>query len=330
MASAAATVALLVVTVCAAGCGSRTEGAKPAGSHAEPHGLLAALGMVRATEGTRGYLRYGDIGRTRELVAADEMRWWGMHGHGLGRLRNYLPQIKDGLRVDPLAMRQSIQTGLPDQVSTILWGDYDVDAVDERLADRKIRRTDLDGATEWTTNAVGRWDPHGPLSRIVPTNDFNNIRTQPGLFAFSPYRDVLAWVTDPGQDTLAQDATARTLAECLGDDVVAATIARKGFDAPLAVGVRVPDTAHVIEVICVAPGSTDQAAKIRDQVEELLAHGESPLFRAPWSQRVPNATVEVTHDDIVRVVSRRGPRDGAGGVLQMVETTEIKDLVETS
>lgn len=331
--SIAATTALLAVAVFAAGCAGSTGGSSRAGSHAEPQaapdGLLATLAMVRATESTRGLVRYGDIGRTRELLAADRMRFWGVHGHGLGRIRDYSTQIDDGLGFDPLALRAAVQAGGPADYSAIVWGDYDVAAVNERLADRKISRTDRDGATEWTINADDEWDRDGPLAGIVPTNEFNNIRTQPGSFAFSPDRNHLAWVTDPGQDTLARDSTTRTIAECLGD-VVAATIATKGFDAPLAVGVRAPEATDVSEVICVAPGSADQAAKIRDQVKTLLDNGESPMTRAPWSQRVPNATVEVTSDALVRVVAKLDTHHSPGGILGMVETTEIKDLVETS
>ncbi len=325
--SLVATVAVLV-----AGCTSSTAGSSRAGSQAEPQaapgGLLEALAMVRATESTRELVRYGDIGRTRELLAADRARFLGVHGHGLGRIRDYSAQIDDGLGFDPLALRAAVQAGGSADYSAIVWGDYDVAAVDDRLADHKISRTDRDGATEWTIDADGEWNRDDPLAGIVPTNEFHNLRTQPGSFAFSPYRDDLAWVTDPGQDTLDRDSSARALAECLGD-VVAATVATKRFDAPLAVGVRAPEATDVSEVICVAPGSADQAARIRDQVRTLLDNGESPTTRAPWSQRVPNATVEVTGDAVVRVVAELDSNQAPGGILGMVETNEIKDLVES-
>jgi hypothetical protein len=331
MARVAAIVVLLVVAAVAAGCGSREQDANTAGPRAEPDGLLAALAAMRATEYSRAYIRYGDLEATGELAAADRLHWAGLHEHGLGRLDGGDPtmRIKAGLGFDPLAMRQVVAAGKPDHLSTILWGDYDVDRVNERFADRKIHRTDRDGATEWTTDADGHWDLHGPLGDIVWTNDFNNVRTQPGSFAFSPYRSDLAWVTDPGQHTLARDTTTRALAECLGDDVVAATITTK-FDAPLAVGVRLPKPPDVVEVICVAPGSAERAATLRDQVADLLAHGQSPQFREPWSQRLPNASAEVTGDGLVRVTSGHGRRQSPRQVLDMVETTEIRDFVGTT
>ena len=61
----------------------------------------------------------------------------------------------------------------------------------------------------------------------------------------------------------------------------------------------------------------------------LLDNGESPTTRAPWSQRVPNATVEVTGDAVVRVVAELDSNQAPGGILGMVETNEIKDLVES-
>jgi hypothetical protein len=327
VAGIASTMVLVAVTGFAAGCSSRVDGSSRAGARTEA-GLLAALAMVRATDSTRAYFRYGDIGRTRALVEADRSRFQPVHGHGLGRIRNYTKLIADGLGFDPLALRESVQAGNSADWSAIFRGDYDVDAVNGRLADRRISRADRDGSTEWTVNADGEVDLDGPLAGVVPLNEFNNVRTQPGSFAFSPKREHLAWVTDPGQDTLALDPSIRAVAACLGD-VVAATIATQGFDAPVAVGVRASGTTDVTEVICVAPGAADQATRIRDQVTALLANGTSPLTRAPWSQLVPNATVEVTAETLVRVVARLDAPAGPGRILGMVETTEIKDLVET-
>lgn len=316
--------AIMLAAVTLAGVvGCSDDGASGGGSS-----LLAALGKVRATDSTRMYVEYGNVAAARALHEADRERFVTLTGFGMGNLRNYYQVVSEDLAFDPLTLREAIAAGNPPDWSAVIWGDYDVNAVNNRFAELGVERSDDGDSTTWTTSADGDIRLDSPLATIAGPSTLNNVRTAPGSFAFSPKRDTLFWVTDPGGDTLAEDPTMKTLAQCLGD-VIAAIITRgENSTETLAVGVRAPSTTDVTDVICVAPGTRDPAS-IRDHATGQLANGQSPKADRPWSELLPNAKVEVTGfpDPFVRVIATPGGDNPPGRVVQMLHNRELNVLL---
>jgi hypothetical protein len=290
-------------------------------------GLLEALGKVRATDSTRGYVEYGNLVATRGLREADGKRFAILGGFGMGQLRSYSKVLAEDLAYDGLAQRAAISAGSPPDWSAIIWGDYDVNAVNNKFAELGIERDGNGDTTTWTSSADGDIELRNPLVTIGGPGSLNNVRTAPGSFAFSPKRDTLSWVTNPGGDTLAEDQTMKTLAQCLGD-VVAAVIARNpGAAEMLAVGVRAPSASDVTDVICVTPGTGDPAA-IRDHVSGELSNGTSARTNRPWSEVLPNAKVELAgFPTAVRITATPGADKPPGRPIQMVANRDLNALL---
>jgi hypothetical protein len=294
----------------------------------DDEGLLAALGQVRATDSTRGYVEYGDLTATRALLEADRQRFVTLTGFGTGRMRDYHKVVSEDLAFDPLTLRAAITAGAPPDWSAIIWGDYDLNAVNDRLAGLGVERKDSGGTTTWTSSADGDIRLSDPLVGIAGPGTLNNVRTAKGSFAFSPKSDTLRWVTEPGGDTLAQDPTMKTLAQCLGN--VVAAIIQRNEDGPetLAVGVRAPSTSDVTDVVCVAPGSRDPNS-VRDHLNDQLANGRSARTNRSYSELFPNAKVEVTGfpDAAVRLTANPGAGNPPGRPLQLLRTRDLNVLL---
>jgi hypothetical protein len=300
-----------------AGNGSRNESA-----------LVAALSKVRATDSTRKFVEYGSVRATRALAEADRARFYTLHMVGLGNVGPWSPLISTDLGFDPRLFQEGISAGVPGSWAGILWGDYDVNATNARFATFGIERSDSDGATTWTIDADNRSTDPGPLDMIAGEKTLNIARTQPGSFAYAVKRDTLAWITNPGQDTLAKDPTIKALATCLGD-VVAAVINREGrMTQPLAVGIRAPSASDITAVICVAPGARDQAEKIRATASATLPNGTMQNGQ-PWSQLLPDATTELTGDpnSVVRIIAKPAASLPLGNFVRILPTTELSELL---
>jgi hypothetical protein len=291
-------------------------------------GLLAALDRVKATDSTRSYVEYGNAAAARSLLEADRKRFLTMSGFGMGNLRNYSKVVAKDLGFDPAAAREAITAGNPPDWSAIIWGDYDVAAVNKRFGELGIERSDDGDVTTWTSSATGAIQFDSPLVTMAGPGTLNNVRTAPGSFAFSPKRDTLAWVTDPGDDTLAEDPTMKTIAGCLGDVMAAIITKSKNSTETVAVGVQAPSATDVTEVVCVAPGTRDPAS-VRDQVSNELATGQSPQARRPWSELLPNAKVEVSGfpQPAVRITATPGTENPPGRVIQMLNNRDLNTLL---
>jgi hypothetical protein len=264
-------------------------------------GLFGALGKVRGNEDTRVAVEYGAPARVRELGE----RFRSLEGYGFGTIANSARLVDDAIGVDPGAFDEAIVVGQPPRWGAVLWGDYDVDAVDERLGGMGIERTEQDGATRWTSGADLEIDFDGPFMGVVQTNQFNSIRTAEGAFAYAPAVAGVEWVTDPGDETLADDLRISGLARCLGD-VVAARIDQG------AVGVRADGT----EVFCI---EGDQ-----DAIETAL-DGNMPSTQKPWDEFLPGMKVE-QDGDLVRVTAPGNSDMPVGRVLRAMMTGDLRGL----
>jgi hypothetical protein len=289
-------------------------------------GLLAALGKVRATDSTRQWVEYGNV-VAAQVLADQEKRFLGLTGFGMGNLRNYARAIPEELGFDPLRFREAVSAGSPPDTTAIAWGDYDVNAVNAKLAEFGIERSDDGDATTWSASPDGSIRIDSPLVQIAGPNTLNNVRTAPGSFAFAARRDTLSWVTDPGDDTLAEDPAMKSVAECLGT-VIAAIISRDGRSTmTIGVGVRASSPTEVTDVICVAPGDRDPAS-IRDNASRQLAEGQSAVTARPWSELLPDAKVEVAGDpSYVRLTANPGADNPPGRVIQMLMNRDLNFLL---
>ncbi|MFC4857383.1 hypothetical protein [Actinophytocola glycyrrhizae] len=259
------------------------------------------MAKVRATSDSRTSVEYGAPARLRELGE----RFLALQGYGYGTIANTAKRVDEAIGVDPGTFDEGLLVGQPPRWGSVLWGDYDVAAVDSRLAGMGIERAEQDGATLWTSGADLEIDFDGPFIGVVQTNQFNVIRTAEGAFAFAPARAGVEWVSVPGDETLAADERIGGLARCLGD-VVAARIERE------AAGVLEDGT----EVFCLAAD--------KDAVEKALA-GDVPSTRQSWDELLPGATAEAD-GDLVRVTAPG--RDGApvGRVLRAMVTGDLRAL----
>jgi hypothetical protein len=316
--------AVMLVAVTLAGVTGCSDGGGGGGGGS---GLLAALGKVRATDSTRRYVEYGDVAAIRRLREGNDKRFLTLAGFGMGNLRNFYRTVSTDLAFDPMALREAISAGTPPDWSAIILGDYDVTAVNDKLAALGIERSGSGDATTWTASADGAITMDSPLVEIAGPNTLNNVRTAPGSFAFSPKRDTLSWVTDPGGDTLAGDSAMRTLADCLGGVVVAMIVESRGDT--IAVGVRAPSSTDVTDVVCAISGSRDPAT-LRDAVNAQLASGRSPATDRAWSELLPEAKVELAGISAVRITSRPGPDTPPGRPVQMLQNRELNALLGLS
>lgn len=265
-------------------------------------GLAVALGKVRANDDTRVAVEYGAPARVRELGE----RFRTVEGYGFGMIANTTRLVDEALAVDPRSFDEAIVVGQAPRWGAVLWGDYDVDTVNDRLAGLGIERAEEDGATRWTGGADYEVDLEGPFAGVVQTTQFNSIRTADGAFAYAPAAAGVDWVTEPGDQTLAEDEVIGGFGRCLGD-VVAAMI----VDG--AAGVRADGT----EVFCV---DGDKAAVEKALEEQPLSNGQ------PWEELLPGWRAEQV-DGLVRVTAPADEKLPVGRVLRAMSAKDIQDLI---
>src|SRR3954454_14534054 len=222
-------------------------------------GLTAALGKVAATDATRQYVEYGDVAVLGRL-AHDGKRFLSLVGYGFSPIAPVSQLMAEELHFDPATMDGALLAGQPPDWSGVLWGDYDVEAVDGALRDRDIPAEKDGECTRWTSGEDKEINLDGPLTGIARTSELNDIHTASGTFGYSSTRAGLAAVTAPGDDTLAGDPTLGGLAGCLGDAAAAILAAKvNGETTAYAVGVRASDGGAITEVACVARDATRKA-----------------------------------------------------------------------
>jgi hypothetical protein len=292
----------------------------------ESTGLRAALGRVAANDQTRQYVEYGDVAALSKL-AADGERYQSVLGYGLSPLANTYKIMAEKLHFDPTKMDGAVLAGQPPNQAGVLWGDYDVDALERALADLDIPAEDSGDGKRWRSADDQEINFEGPLVDIVPTAGLNNIQTGPGVFAYSATRAGVDSVTAPGDATLAGDPLLGRLAGCLGD-VSVAVLATKAEGDPMsyAVGVRVTSDGAATEVACIAPPEGDAKA-LRDSVEDELKNGVAPSVRKPWAELLPDATVAlVEQESVVRVEAKPAGDEPVGRVIQMLQQRDLPAL----
>src|SRR5690606_28309612 len=185
----------------------------------------------------------------------------------------------------------------------IVIGDYDVAAVDKRIAARDVPQEKDGDATVWTSGANGEINlDSGPFQDMVQLSEFNNIRTEPGAFSYAPMADALAWVTKPEGQRLAEDEGMSAAASCLGD-VVAARLVRdpNAPDGVVAVGVPAPSASAATEDGCFGSPNGD--------ADELLAEDEGMSAAASCLGDVVAARLvrDSNAPDVVVAVGVRAP-----------------------
>lgn len=287
-------------------------------------GLLRALGKARDTAESRTFIEYGDLERVRQLTGGDRERFRQLQGYGFGTIAPNAKLIDNALAFDPLAFDTGLMVGRPPKWGGVLWGSYDLDAVNDRLAEREVPRQDAGGgATVWTSaedysSDVGR----GPLADAVQLGEFNSLRTQRDAVFYGPAGETVAWLAEPGEPTLAGDEDLASLADCLGDVVIATITTPRQNATTFAVGVRVDDAGEVTEVACVtAEGNTE---RLRDRVAGELEDGRSKTGQ-PWSEALPNGEVEVT-GELVRITSRPGADEPVGRMPRLLANGDLEAL----
>lgn len=268
-------------------------------------GLLGALGRVRATADTRKSVEYGEPASVRTLADKDK-RYRQLQGYGYGSVSNYSRNIEGELGLHLDEFTGGITAGDPPKQATLLWGEYDTSALDGKLGGLGIDSEEALGGTHWRAAEDDELNFDGPLVDVMPTAHFNNIVTRDGAFAFASASAGVEWVTEPGDETLADDSVLVPLARCLGD-VIAATLLATGEAA----GVRRDGT----DVICL---NADEA-----QVSEALK-GNAPSTREPWDELLPGAKVD-SAEGLARVTAPPGDRP-AGLGLRALQTRDLEAL----
>jgi hypothetical protein len=313
----------IVAALLCAGCSG--DGGDSGGGGGSGGDLLAALERVAATDATRQYVEYGDVALLGNL-AHDGKRFLSLVGYGFSPIAPVSQIMAEELHFDPATMDGAVLAGQPPEWSGLLWGDYDVKAVDGSLRDRHIPAADDQGGTRWTSGDDKEINLNGPLTGIARTSELNDIHTGSGTFGYSASRAGLEAVTAPGDDTLADDPTLKRLAGCLGD-VAAAVLAAKvhGETTAYAVGVRATAENVITEVACFAP---DRDAKgMRDHVAGELKNGTAPATQQPWRELLPGASVDLAEfGSVVRVTAKPGDDAAVGRVMQMLQTRDLSAL----
>lgn len=276
-------------------------------SSAADGGLLGALGRVRATDDTRKAVEYGEPAAVRALMAKDKRRYQSLQGYGFGSIASYYQQVDDTLGLDLTGFSSGVVAGEPPRQATAVWGDYDTSTVDSKLGGLHVRSEEGLGGTHWVAGKDNEVDFAGPFAELVPPGQFNDIVTRDGTFAFAPTSAGVEWVTDPGDDTLADDDVLAGLASCLGD-VVAARLTATGQAA----GVRRDGS----EAMCL---KADE-----DQVTKALKEN-SAVTAQPYDELLPGATVDDA-EGFTRITVPADDDRPAGRVLQMMQNRDIPGL----
>jgi hypothetical protein len=323
------TLVVALLLACCAGC-SGGDGAGGSGSSDDADtGLRDALAKVAATDATRSYVEYGDVtllGTLTEREGEQGKRFVSVFGYGFSQLATTSQILAEQLHFDPRTMAGAVQAGEPPQTAGLLWGDYDVAAVEKVLADRDIPAEDDAGGKRWTSAKDRELQLDGPLAGIARTSELNVIRTADGTFAYAPARAGVDAVTEPGDDTLADDPVMHRLSGCLGEVAAAVLVAPSDEDTTAyGVGVRVTEDGDATEVACLAPDGDPKG--MREHVEQELKDGQTPSTRQPWTELLPDATVDVVEfDSVVQVQARPGVDKPVGRVLQMLQTRDLAAL----
>ncbi|TDV44297.1 hypothetical protein [Actinophytocola oryzae] len=294
-----------VILLCAglvlAGCSNDDAG--------DESGLLSALGQVRATPETRKAVEYGEPAAVRALLAEDRDRYQLLQGFGYGTIASYAIVVGETLSLHLDEFDSAISVGQPPKQATVLWGKYDVAAVDGKLRGLGIDGRAADDATRWRAADDYEIDlANGPFADLAPTPQLNDILTRDWSFAFAPAAAGIDWVTDAGDETLAGDDVLASLARCLGDVVAAQLQATRQ-----AVGVREDGT----QLICL----DGDRARVSDALD-----GDMPSTARPWHDVLPGA--EVTEDgDLVRVTVPPPPDDTpVGQVMRVMQNGDLDGL----
>jgi hypothetical protein len=279
------------------------------------NGLLSALGRVRATAETRTSVEYGEPAAVKALVdkvkdkdkPEDKLRYQMLQGFGYSSISMYSLTVKDKLGLDLDSFDSAIFAGKAPKQGTVLWGKYDVGAVEGKLHDLDIDSESAAGGTRWRSGDDYEIDfADGPFSDTVPLSQLNDIVTGDGTFAFAPAKEVVGWVTEPGDTTLADDDVLVGLAKCLGG-VVAAQLQGTGE----AVGVRLDGT----QIICLK-GDVD---RVSDALK-----GDMPSGR-PWKDVLPGAAAAEA-DGLVRVTVPPQDSGPVGRVLTVMRNGDLAGL----
>ncbi len=318
------TLAVALLLACCAGCSGDGESGDAGGSDT---GLRAALARVAATDSTRAYAEYGDVALLGKLAdGAAGKRFLSIYGVGFSPIAPTSRTIADELRFDPMAMDGAVLAGQPPDTAALLWGDYDVAAVEQALAGRDVPAEDDADGRRWTSADDRELSLDGPLAGVARASELNVIHTADGAFGYAPARAGLDAVTTPGDDTLADDPVMHRLSGCLGE-VAAAVLIAPGEDDATAygVGVRATASGDVTEIACISPDGDPKG--VRDHVERELADGTAPSSRQPWTELLPDATVDVVEfGAVVRVAAKPGAGDPVGRVMRLLQTLDLAAL----
>lgn len=293
-------------------------------------GLRDALARVAATDETREHVEYGDVQLLAGLAGVHERRdgsrFLNLVGYGFSPIAPTYRVMADELAFDPSKMDGAVVAGLPPDRTGVLWGDYDVEALERELAERDIPAEDSGGGKRWQSAEDRELTPDGPLAGIARTSELNDIQTAPGTFGYSSSRAGLDAVIEPGDDTLADDPLMLRLAGCLGDVAAAILTAPVAGDTiAYGVGVRLTPGGEATEVACLAPGGDPGA--MRDRVERELTDGTAPSTREGWDKLLPNAEVGLVElGSVVRIEARPGSDAPAGRVMQMLLNHDLAAL----
>ena len=184
-------------------------------------------------------------------------------------------------------------------------GDYDVDAVNDRLGGKGSERAADGSATRWTSGHDFEIDFEGPFAGVVQTNQFNSVRTADGSFAYAPSRSGVDWVTDPGEETLA------------GDERIGGWRCASGTSWPPGSSRWPPGCSRTGPRWSVSTGRRPPSSGALD--------GEVPSTRQPWDELLPGWKVEQT-GDFVRVTAPADDDLPVGRGLRAMLTRDLQGL----
>lgn len=224
-------------------------------------GLSRALAQISDTSETRTRVDYGDFEGVRE--ATDGLffndRYRLIAGYGARPLLAYVSS-RDGMDpagFDPTQAQQAIYAGGVRGAGMLLGGFVRAD-VETKLAGLHAKKEAADEGTTWSLTGAKLGKGWNKNVSVLHTSDTG--------IGYAKSKRELALVTSPDKPTLADNASFQSIADCLGDDITAATIIAPSKPMTgivrYAAGVQARDPKNVTEVLCVV--TADE--KVRDRV----------------------------------------------------------------
>lgn len=296
-----------------------------------PTSLRGALDKIAANDNTRGWVEYG---RPKAMLAANggspsHVPYGGVFGYGLSDLASTYQLLAPLIGFDPTRADAAVAVGQPPNRAGWLIGGMDAGQIEQALGKLGAKK---DGSA-LRLAPDNQINLNGPLSQKVqvPTTFLNVVAPNGDSVRYGPSSAALDLVATTDGDTLGSDKTVQAVASCLGDPLAAVLTDQptgtSGAHREIGLGVTGTSTSDATEELCVATGSSNDAAAMRALLQTALTSGKSLARNEPWSQLLTGPSVELRSGNVVRATAHPAQGTSAATLFQALLNKDLTTLI---